>query len=199
MAYIPYTASYSRHWWYSHNYGYSSFCCSLALPSTYWESHFPVWYGHDRRAYNSLDYKRIYNRKLQGTYVHCVAACALKEARGGKDLNLIVSDYESKTLSVVFAVRLLTWSFLSETSKNRTISTNFLGTVWMVKSTLTPGAAGRNRTYDGGWPLCNIAVRVPKAHIFYSRCLTTWPLLRKCLSFQTVTISAHLWGWFRMV
>ena len=99
---------------------------------------------------------------LQDTYCPCFAVCALKEARGGKDLNLIVSDYESKNFNQCFAVRLLSWELFSETSQNRTIAANFLGTVWMVKSTLTPGAAGRNRTYDGGlpfWNCCSCAIQ----------------------------------------
>lgn len=44
-------------------------------------------------------------------------------------MNLIVLDYESKNFNQCFAVRLLSWELFSETSQNRTIAANFLGTV----------------------------------------------------------------------
>lgn len=89
-----------------------------------------------------------------------------------------------KTLTSVLLCASYHGSFFLETSQNRTISANFLGTVWMVKSTLTPGAAGRNRTCDGGWPFWILLFVYQKHTLFIAAVL---PLDHYCIDARSGT------------
>lgn len=88
-------------------------------------------------------------------------------------MNLIVSDYESKNFNQCFAVRLLSWElFIGDISEPNHYYQLFRDCLNGEVNSY-PWCSRQESNLRWRLAFMNIAVRVPKAHTFYSRCLTT--------------------------
>lgn len=88
-------------------------------------------------------------------------------------MNLIVSDYESKNFNQCFAVRLLSWElFIGDISEPNHYYQLFRDCLNGEVNSY-PWCSRQESNLRWRLAFLNIAVRVPKAHTFYSRCLTT--------------------------